>query len=28
MQKATGIPIGAQKVMLAGIGEMVLGDKR
>eukprot|EP00983_Pelagomonas_calceolata_P014032 449416-Pelagomonas_calceolata.AAC.3 len=28
LQEATGIPVEAQKVMLAGIGDMVLGDKR
>ncbi|KAF5835884.1 hypothetical protein DUNSADRAFT_6697 [Dunaliella salina] len=28
LQEATGIPVDAQKVMLAGIGDMVLGDKR
>lgn len=27
-QALTGIPVRAQKVMLAGIGEMVLGDRR
>jgi hypothetical protein len=26
--KATGVPIEEQKVMLAGIGELVMGDKR
>jgi hypothetical protein len=28
LQKATGVPIEEQKVMLAGIGELVMGDKR
>ncbi|KAJ9514917.1 hypothetical protein QJQ45_028646 [Haematococcus lacustris] len=28
LQETTGVPVAAQKVMLAGIGQMVMGDKR
>lgn len=28
LQAATGVPVASQKVMLSGIGQLVMGDKR
>jgi len=28
LEEATGVPVGEQKVMLAGLDELMMGDKR